>query len=84
MDLEPTKAWLKLNQQPYPLVNKFLKQLSSLGEKPDFAPLIDHWLLKHQATTDNGELKNSLAWLEKPNHHLISYEHYPERLKIHQ
>ena len=73
MDLEPIESWLKLNQQPYPLVNEFLKQLSSYEIKQDVAPLIDHWLDKHQATINHSELKKSLAWLEQPNHYLISY-----------
>ncbi|MFT5451975.1 MAG: DNA processing protein [Enterobacterales bacterium] len=81
MDLEPIESWLKLNQQPYPLVNEFLKQLSSSEIKQDAALLIDHWLAKHQSTINDTELKKSLAWLEQPNHHLISYLQYPERLR---
>jgi DNA processing protein len=81
MDLEPIESWLKLNQQPYPLVNEFLKHLSCSGIKQDVAPLIDHWLAKHQATINYTELQNSLAWLEEPNHYLISYLQYPERLR---
>ena len=49
MDLDPVESWLKLNQQPYSLVNEFLKQLSSADVKQDVAPLIEHCLVKHQA-----------------------------------
>ena len=38
-------------------------------------------MAKHQATINHTELKNSLAWLEQPNHYLISYLQYPERLR---
>lgn len=81
MDLEPIESWLKLNQQPYPLINEFLKQLSSSAIKQDVVPLINHWLAKHKSTINHTELRNTLAWLEQPNHYLVSYLQYPERLK---
>jgi len=81
MDLEHITSWLKLNQQPYPLVNEFLKNISSFDVQQDIVSLIAHWLKKHQATINTAQLKNSLSWLERPNHFLISFLQFPQQLK---
>lgn len=81
MDLEQTRSWLSLAQQPYPLISAFLKQLDVASVKENAASLIDYWLTKNNCTIDQSSLNKSLHWLELPGHHLTHYLQYPEQLK---
>lgn len=79
MDLEQSLCWLSLAQQPYPLINEFLKQLSD--SENDVISLINHWLKTNHCTINHSQLEQSLDWLQQPDHHLYCFPQYPERLK---
>lgn len=81
MDLEHTTCWLRLAQQPYSLVRRCLDQLNSLTRDLDVAGFIEHFLDENSCKHDPGKIEKSLAWLEQPEHHLITYLQFPRRLQ---
>ncbi|PCJ49427.1 MAG: DNA-protecting protein DprA [Gammaproteobacteria bacterium] len=81
MDLEQMSSWLGLAQQPYPLINEFLKQLASAEVDHDVGNLIDFWLKKHRCPLDKTQRSSSIEWLQQSNHHLVNFLEFPEALK---
>ncbi len=81
MDLEQTTAWLRLAQQPYPLVRNFLEQLDSITFDQPITELILDFLKRHQCSTNSRQVDKSLNWLQFPNRHIINYVHFPKQLQ---
>jgi DNA processing protein len=79
MDLEYSRCWLRLAQQPYPFINEFLNQIKAIDTDPNL--LIDPWLKKNHCKINVRSLEKSLEWLQQPDHTLIAFPDYPDNLK---
>jgi len=78
MDLEQSKAWLSLAQQPYPVISAYLEQKqSSLIASVS----IQEWLVQCSSKVDQLKLERSLDWLEGNNRYLINFDEFPQGLK---
>jgi DNA processing protein len=81
MDLEDTKNWLALAQQPYALINQFLKQLSIHENQQPTSLFIQQWLDENNCLINHQEIDHALLWLNKPQHHLCTFNNFPQSLK---
>ena len=92
MELEQTRLWLSLAQQPYPIIREFLNKLidseansllnqSSDLEKEQTGPLIAHWLEKNNCKIDDHKIEQTLLWLKVSDHSLLTFVDFPEQLK---